>query len=283
MVQIGPDRSSIETDCATGNTTDTVGDAMTTRSLGIDLASQAVKTAACVITWSGTDTDTEPVATAACPRLGLTDRDLLDLAAECDAIGIDAPFGWPDPFVAFLDPRETDGEPAPVWTTHRRDALRFRATDFRVRETLRRWPLSVSTDRIALASMRCAGLLAHLGVTDRSGDGRVFEVYPAAALHAWCFAHRGYKPREGSTLRQNPPLAALLDSLLARCGWLRLDAEALDLCARNDDAFDALIASLVARAAARGRTLRPSPDEMARARREGWIAVPEAGSLDRLP
>ena len=251
------------------------------RSLGIDLASQAAKTAACVITWF--DPETERVATAACPRLGLTDRDLLDLAAECDVIGIDAPFGWPDPFVAFLDPRGTDAEPAPVWTTDRRDALRFRATDFRVRKTLGRWPLSVSTDRIALAAMRCTGLLANLNMTDRSGDGRVYEVYPAAALHAWDLPHRGYKPREGAMLRENPPLAALLASLLKRCAWLRLDDDASDLCARNDDAFDALIASLVARAAARGLTIRPSPDEMARAMREGWIAVPEAGSLDRLP
>ena len=247
-------------------------------SLGIDLASQAAKTAACVIAWS----DATGMATASCPRLGLTDPDLLDLADGCDVVGIDAPFGWPDPFVAFLDPQRSESETASAWTTDRRDALRFRTTDFRVRDRLGRWPLSVSTDRIALAAMRCAGLLAHLGVADRSGDGRVFEVYPAAALHACGFAHRGYKPREGTALRDNSFLAALLDNLLARCPWLTLADDAVRLCAQNDDAFDALIASLVARAAAAGLTIRPAAIDAERAMREGWIAVPEPKSLERL-
>jgi hypothetical protein len=36
-------------------------------------------------------------------------------------------------------------------------------------------------------------LLKKHGVTDRSGDGRFFEVYPAASLRAWAMTSRGYK------------------------------------------------------------------------------------------
>ncbi len=49
------------------------------------------------------------------------------------------------------------------------------------------------------------------------------------------------------------------------------------------DAFDALVASLVARAAYRGLTLKPTPDELTDARAEGWIALPNEGSLESLP
>lgn len=251
---------------------------MTSVSLGIDLASQPAKTAACTIVWS----ETEPRATASCPVLGVTDADVLALAAGTDIVGIDAPFGWPDPFVAFFRAGRAPEDAAIPWTPARRDSLRFRATDVRVRERLGRWPLSVSTDRIALAALRCAGLLQALGVDDRSGARRVVEVYPAAALHAWGLTHRGYKPREGVSVPANPALAALLEDLLSRCPWLGLPDDAYRLCARNDDAFDALIAAIVARAAAQGRTVRPMGDDAERATREGWIAVPVPGSLERL-
>jgi len=215
--------------------------------------------------------------------LGVTDADVLALAAQADVVGIDAPFGWPDLFVAFFRVGPAAEDAASSWTPERRDSLRFRATDVRVRERLGRWPLSVSTDRIALAALRCAGLLHALGVDDRSGAGRVVEVYPAAALHAWDLPHRGYKPREGVPAPANPALTALLDDLLSRCPWIMLPDDAYRLCARNDDAFDALIAALVARAASRGLTIRPTGDDVERATREGWIAVPEPGSLDILP
>jgi hypothetical protein len=56
-----------------------------------------------------------------------------------------------------------------------------------------------------------------------------------------------------------------------------------DLVQHNDDAFDALIASLVARANALG-LCGPVPDEcLDEARVEGWISLPEAGSLAKLP
>ena len=45
-------------------------------------------------------------------------------------------------------------------------------------------------------------------------------------------------------------------------------------CAATGDGLDALIASLTARAAMQGRTLRPTPEQAPYARREGWIHLP---------
>jgi hypothetical protein len=51
----------------------------------------------------------------------------------------------------------------------------------------------------------------------------------------------------------------------------------------SDDCLDALLAALIARAAVRGLTVRPAPDDLELAREEGWIALPLADSLARLP
>lgn len=97
-----------------------------------------------------------------------------------------------------------------------------------------KYPLSVSSDMVALIAMRCATLLGKLGVTDRSG-GKVVEVYPGASLRVWQLAG---KVKVSDT--------ELLARLLARTSeWLRWDEAEL-------------------------------------AREEGWIALPIAGSLERL-
>jgi hypothetical protein len=54
------------------------------------------------------------------------------------------------------------------------------------------------------------------------------------------------------------------------------------VCDQNEDCFDALISALVARASAL-RLCEPIPDDLLEpARREGWIALPLNGSLERL-
>ena len=141
--------------------------------LGIDLASMPKDTAACLVRWE------RGRASAETPRLGCTDADLDALIRETDVVGIDAPFGWPDAFRAAV----ADWT-ATTWTEDAalRTRLRLRLTDRRVHEQLGLMPLSVSTDRIALPAMRAMALLHRHGVTDRSGDGRFFEVYPAGSL-----------------------------------------------------------------------------------------------------
>jgi predicted nuclease with RNAse H fold len=240
--------------------------------LGIDLASDAANTAFCVVQWGAGTAELRALG------VGANDDRLLEMHRQADVTGIDCPFGWPTAFLAFLcSVSRPTGEALAPWTEAQRDDLRFRATDRRVHGMTGRWPLSVSSDLVAVAALRCQGLLARMGVTDRSGDGRVYEVYPAAALKQWGFPSTGYKKAKGNPIREK-----LVGNLLDKAGWLRAGDDQRQTLVASDDALDALIASLNARAAKLGLTLSPEPDEHRDAGREGWIAIPEKGSLERL-
>jgi len=103
----------------------------------------------------------------------------------------------------------------------------------------------------------------------------VVEVYPAASLKQWGLPHRGYKRAENTIT-----LGRLVDQLLAAAGWLTLGRHE-QACRASDDALDAVIAALTARAAFQGLIIRPSPEQTAVARTEGWIALP-ASRLSEL-
>jgi hypothetical protein len=249
------------------------------RTLGVDLASQAKKTAICEIVWR------DGTATISSVQVGVTDPEIvnraraLDLAREGepggDAIGIDAPFGWPQPFVELVTRQPTASPRMPRWDAGFARSLCYRLTDDRVREELGLVPLSVACDKLAFSALRCAGLLDDLGVVDRSGVNGVFEVYPAAALRAWHFVSKGIKPGGSTPLVAKAKLATLLQQVRQACPWLSLSDKEEQLFSTNDDAFDALIASLAARAAALGLTIPPTnQQEVERARVEGWIAIP---------
>jgi predicted nuclease with RNAse H fold len=242
------------------------------RTLGIDLASDPRNTGCCLLEWTAGGPELREL------EVGADDNRLLELHGQADVTGIDCPFGWPTAFLAFLcaTSRPT-GEPMPGWSREHRDGLRFRVTDFRVRRELKRWPLSVSSDLIAVAALRCQGLLTRMGVTDRSGDGRVYEVYPAAALKQWGLPSRGYKTGKGMPQRQE-----LVRELQEKASWLRVGEDHQRTLVTSDHALDAMIASLNARAARLGLTIKPGEDEHRAAVREGWIAIPEEGSLEKL-
>lgn len=240
------------------------------KTFGIDLASDPSKTGACAITWK----DGEAVVDKL--WVGADDEELMSVHEQVGVTGIDAPFGWPAPFINFV--AESSKRQPDEWTDERKRDLRFRRTDFRVQEITGRWPLSVSSDLIAVPAFRCAGLLERMGVTDRSGDGSVYEVYPAAALHVWGLKAKGYKG-----LNKRKQRRALWRGLKKKTPWLRFADEGLqELVADSDDALDALVAALVVRAAKIGLTVGPRDDEHAHARSEGWIHVPLKGSLERL-
>lgn len=238
--------------------------------LGIDLASDPRKTGMCVVDWRAGEAVVEEL------RVGADDDELIAAQARVDVAGIDAPFGWPEPFEQMLSgaaPRWTG-----PWSNERRNSLRFRVTDFHVHALVGRWPLSVSTDLIGVPALRCAGLLERMGVTDRSGDGTVFETYPAAALHSWGFKATGYK---GPKKRKE--LTGLWAALKEKTPWLRFTDESQEsLIVDRDDALDALVAALVARAAKLDLTIGPNEDDSPRAVTEGWIHVPKTDSLKRL-
>jgi predicted nuclease with RNAse H fold len=237
-------------------------------SAGVDLASQPVRTASCEVTWSrGSATVTELVAA------GADDPHISELIARSDKTGLDVPLGWPESFVAAV----TAHHSRRAWPGGTQHALRFRLTDHHVWRATGRWPLSVSSDLIALPALRAAALLSAQDA-DRRGGGRVVEAYPAAALRRWGFDARGYKRRAGLEHRR-----VLVPGFRARtAGWLRLSDAHWRLCEASDDAFDALVAALIARAAALGMCDTPPVEQVSITAREGWIALPAADSLDRL-
>jgi hypothetical protein len=161
------------------------------------------------------------------------------------------------------------GWSSPVWTPELRDDLRFRETDRQVRAATGRWPLSVSTDLIALPAMRAMALLLRHGVTDRSGDGRFYEVYPAASLRLWGIESGGHRGPGAAGRRSR---RTLLARLRERFAWL----DCPETAAEAPDLVDALIASLTARCAAAGTTAPPPPALRTLARVEGWIHLPTA-------
>ena len=234
---------------------------------GVDLAAENKGTALAVVDWSG------PTATLTDLRLGVGDDAIAEAATTVEKLGIDCALGWPDEFVSFvvahadhesIDALSVDG--GMDW----RRTLAYRETDRDVRAKTGRWPLSVSTDRLGLTAMRCAGLLARIqarGVAvDRSGSGVVVEIYPGASLRLWGFDTTGY--RVSAAARE-----LLLTRVLDAAPWLDLQGHA-ELMVRSGDAFDAVIAALASRSAALGHYEPPPAQHLARARREGWTALP---------
>ena len=236
--------------------------------LGVDLASQAPKTAACLIRWDGEKPHVD------CPKIGLEDPGLLELFG-CpdtgpDKIGIDAPFGWPVDFVGAIHAHSTHMH----WPHVNNPRLRYRRTDHFVKQKTGINPLAVAADKIAMTAIRAARLLAKMYEAgedvDRTGrNGRFVEVYPAAALRVW-----GMTPVNGQWDK--------VASALASEAGLKLDDGVLLAVREDKDKFDALVAALVTRAAAIGCCEEIPPEDRKRAKREGWIALPKSGSLGRL-
>ena len=189
--------------------------------LGIDLAAEPKATAGCAIEWLDREAVVRWVST------GLLDEQILQRARDAGIVGIDAPFGWPTYFVEAIAAHH-GGRPWPVaqWEKMSRRRLRLRVTDERVYEVTGITPLSVSSDAIAIPATRCALLIDRLGVKDRSGDGKVQEVYPAAALHRWGLRYRGYKGRQNTSV-----LADLFAALREQAPWLVVSADDAQKCA----------------------------------------------------
>ena len=224
--------------------------------LGIDLSSMPKATAACLINWRYERAEVKP------PILRCTDDKLDILISQANAIGIDAPFGWPRAFVEAVASWQLN-----AWSSDIRKQLQFRETDLHVQRETGIWPLSVTSNFIALPAMRAMALLQRHGVTDRSGDGRFFEVYPAGSLHCWKMRSRGYKRIDEACagFRQG-----ILKELRVELPWL----EVSETYADSSDSLDALVASLTVRAAVQGSTGAPNPTQREVARLEGWIHLP---------
>jgi predicted nuclease with RNAse H fold len=243
--------------------------------LGIDLAAQDKNTAACRMTWSqDVGTVDQVFAGDAC-----SDEKLLDLIVAVvragGAVGIDAPFGWPDAFLDQLLEYREHGRWRDLPPPDASRSLCYRATDLYLKQGKDPpagfkgiHPLSVSTDRIGVVAMRCAKLLsrlADLGIPRDPLGRQVVEVYPGGALRRWCLAAAGYKHDAAVrvALRTQPPVHALV----------RDPADAAKIT-DTDHAFDAMLSAIVARDVALGRDDLHRPCEDGQLRREGWIRMP---------
>lgn len=259
--------------------------------LGIDLASKPKNTAVAVIEWQPGRAVLAELAsgfqggeTLWDKRLVSAIRGLVFESAPPTKVGIDAPFGWPEPFVqAVLAHQHGDGWPDLI--DNPRAKYERRTTDLRVWKETGKQPLSVSTDRIAYAAMRCAVLLGDLsrhvgreGVS-RDGSGLVAEVYPDPALRHWVpdvwaeAPKDSYKGPGADARRRREALFAGL--LRAASGRLEITPAYAEACVANDDCLDAVVCALVARAAELRATECPEGEEtVALARLEGWIHIP---------
>lgn len=206
----------------------------------------------------------------------------MDACANSEKVGIDCALGWPVDFIDFLNRHSNldalESAPAFDGGSDLRRNLAHRETDRHVREVTGRWPLSVSTDRLGMTAIRCAGLLSKWQAAgtpiDRSGSGRIVEIYPGASLRLWGFDTAGYRSSEDIRAR-------LLADIKVQAPWLALgshEALMVDSC----DAFDAVIAAFAARSAQLGRFNPPSESQLERARIEGWVALPQGNLSDLL-
>jgi predicted nuclease with RNAse H fold len=229
--------------------------------VGVDLAAEPRNTAVAVLEWTGGR------AAARSVQCDADDDRIVELCADADKIGIDCPLGWPEAFVDFVAAHSAMQPVAPAGTIAQRRQLVYRLTDRRlVAEPLGMRPLSVSADRIAHAAFRAAALLPAIeAALDRSGLGRIVEVYPAASLRVWRLPYRGYKGSAGREQRE-VLVSALCDVI--DFGHFR------QRCLTSDHALDAVIAAMSARAAALRCATLLTGNDIAIARVEGWIALP---------
>ncbi len=240
---------------------------------GVDLAAEAKGTAVAVLNWMPDRVELKHL------DLGVADEAIVEVAGTVQKIGIDCALGWPKQFIDFLNQQvslTSSGEIFEGGKDFRRE-LSFRETDRQVREVTGRWPLSVATDRLGLTAIRAAGLLSKIQasgiVVDRSGAGKIVEIYPAASLRIWGFDTHQYRT---SPERRK----MLIDQLRQALPALNLGGFE-GLMVNSCDAFDAVIAALVTRSAYLGLSTKPDKSQLQSARQEGWIALPTSplGSL----
>jgi predicted nuclease with RNAse H fold len=232
----------------------------------VDLAAEPKKTAVAVLQWTGRSAVVEHLA------VDQSDKQIVDLIVASDKAGIDCPLGWPEPFIEFLNAQRA-GEPVPPNDIAARRALAYRTTDLALKAESGVLPLSVAADLIGHTAMRAAGILSALAArgcpVDRSGAGLVVEVYPAAALRFWQLYRPRYKGPGSAQVRDE-----LVSNLLIAMPALTIGAAEVALCRQSDDALDAVVCALIARAAALGQATTPTADQARAAAQEGWIAVP---------
>lgn len=245
--------------------------------VGVDLAAEPSRTGLAVLEWSARGARLVEL------EVGAADDRIVQAATTAERVGVDCPLGWPEPFTRLLTAhagaRVEPGGSDLAW----RRTVTLRTTDEVVHDATGLTPLRVAADRIAHAALRWVMIEARLrtvlpaGTLARDGTGRVVESYPAASLLGWGLPHRRYKRAEHRATRES-----LVTQLLTAAPWLSLGGHE-GLCRAEDDALDALVCALVARAAALGLVQLPAPAQRPAAAVEGWICLPTADLAELAP
>jgi hypothetical protein len=268
---------------------------------GIDWASEAKNRALVVLKYNPARTSI--VVCNAVSPLPTTEVVRVCNDTSTAVVAVDIPFGWPMKFTDFVSkwcPQSSKKQRPPPAS---RD-FRYRITDLVVHDSLGKWPLSVSSDRIALGARAWTQVCVENSLGERidlTGDGsvtsspRIIEVYPAATLAALAGANvpieiEGYKA--DAEVRRR-----LLQALCQRFRVRFSKSVQLDhLVAVGDDSdlADAFIAALTGliylhkstlgdgndKAPTAGPDLyrweirRPDEKERKAAQEEGWIFYP---------
>ena len=252
------------------------GHVLPSLTLGIDLASQPERTAACLIDWAGPRGRLLPRSDER-----LDDDRLLGLLLDerVAKAAIDAPFGWPSAFIDAIGTYQSTGN----WLPLEAAEIRFRVTEIRVAQETGQQPLSAATDDLVWPTMRCARLLSQLPgqPLDRSGGGRVLEVYPAAALRRWLGTPTGTMPSyKGKGDDRTTRRREIVGGLKAHTAeTLEISPDWEEACVDDDNVLDALVCALIARAAEVGQVDAIPRGSRWAAVREGWIVLPTADAL----
>ena len=129
--------------------------------VGVDLAAEPAKSAIAWVDWSPAGALVGDLLLAA------QDDTVATVIRQADKAGIDAPFGWPQKFVAFVSAHEAGNVVVPEQVAARewRRQLAYRLTDEVVLETTGLATLSVVADPIAHTAMRCAGPVSYTHLT----------------------------------------------------------------------------------------------------------------------
>jgi len=261
------------------------------RTLGVDLATTDGSTGICEVDWR---------ARTGIVEVGRFTDDLIarrikDVRDAGGWAAIDAPFGFPAAFALAVEQWRSTGFVSPA-TDH---AIRRRLTDEYVaaRQSVVKaehlsggwnpWPLSSVVDLITPTVIRCARILTIVNArtpTDRVGlTSRIVEAYPVAALRCWQVPTYKYK-----TVAADCRL--IFEDLVGRTGVREPTQRGPLRNGCDDDAVDAFVCALVARAVASsaGATGPIAAGgvyaaQLSTIREEGWIHLPPPGhSLEAL-
>lgn len=266
-----------------------------TTTLGFHLSANPAETAVCAIDWNagaaeialiclredgGTPLDYKFIKTAVSGiRGGLGAGTVVKTA-------IDAPLGWPEPFVQALathhscDRREEAIYPSPA-RYGRRETDRF------VRAVTGRIPPSTISSRRGAAAMHCAAMLIEIAdfrgadAVERTGTGLICEAYPDSALRFWTSGDpRALTSKERYRGVRSARRRHELVAVIQERSRITDPRGLMQRCVVHDQCLDALVCALVARAVWLGKTLLPDghPSTFIPGRRleslEGWIHLP---------